>query len=67
MGAKSYVLCMLYIQKFGVSKIFFMKEVSSAHQGCISLIKKYSKNSKTVKYSYNLKYLNTKIFEYCIY
>ncbi len=46
MGAKSYVLCMLYIQKFGVSKIFFMKEVSSAHQGCISLIKN---TVKTVK------------------
>ncbi len=33
----------------------FLKEVSSAYQDCIYLIKKYSKNSNTVKYYYNLK------------
>ncbi len=32
-----------------------MKEVSYAHQGCIYLIKKYSKNSNIVKYYHNLK------------
>jgi len=31
--------------------------VSYAHQGCICLIKKYSKNSNIVKYNYNLKQL----------
>ncbi len=28
-----------------------------AYQGCIYMIKKYSKNSKNLKYSYNLKEL----------
>ncbi len=32
-----------------------MKEVSYAHRGCIYFIKKYSKNSKKVKYLYHLK------------
>ncbi len=32
----------------------FLKEVSFAHQGCIYLIKKYSKNGNIVEYYYNL-------------
>ncbi len=32
-----------------------LKEVFLAHQGCIYLIKKYSKNNNIVKYYYNLK------------
>ncbi len=41
------------------SKIFFyvFKNQSYAHQGCIYLIKKYSKNAYIVKFYYNLKYL----------
>jgi len=36
----------------------FLKEVSSAHQGCNYLIKKtHKKNSNIVKYYYNLKQL----------
>ncbi len=33
----------------------FLKDISNAEEGCIYLIKKYSKNSNIVKY-YNLKY-----------
>jgi len=33
----------------------FLKEVSSAHQGCIYLIKNTNKNGNIVKYYYNLK------------
>jgi len=35
----------------------FLKEVSSAHQGCIYLIKNTNKDSHNVKYYYNLKQL----------
>ncbi len=39
-------------EKFGISKMFyvFFKEVSSAHQGCIYLIKNTEKNVYFVKY-----------------
>ncbi len=48
------------VSKFGVRfKDFFnvFEKVSSAHQDCIYLIKKYSKNTNIVKYYYDLKYL----------
>ncbi len=38
-----------------VRLLMFFKDISSAHQGCIYLIKKYRKNSNIVKYYYNLK------------
>ncbi len=34
--------------------VHVLKEVSFAHQGCIYLIKKYSKNGNIVEYYYNL-------------
>lgn len=35
-------------------RFFMFFEVSYAHQNCVYLLKKYSKNSKTVKYYHNL-------------
>ncbi len=46
-SSRSNVDTVLYntVQMFGVCKsLMFLNEVSSAHQGCIYLIKKYSKN-----------------------
>ncbi len=42
-------------QKFGIIQIFLLKEVCYAHQGCIYLIKIYSKINSIVKYYYNVK------------
>ncbi len=44
------------IQCLGSVKfVMFFKEASSAHQGCIYLMKNTEKNSNIVKYYWNLK------------
>jgi len=42
-------------EKFGNITIFYVFEVSCAHQACIYLIKNTEKNCNSVKYYYNLK------------
>jgi len=46
----------LPVKSFRSVRFFmFLKEVTSAHQGCNYLIKNTKKNSNIVKYYYNLK------------
>ncbi len=49
-----YIFTLQYQSKFGHTILMFLKEVSSAHQACIYLIKNTEKNSTIMKY-YNLK------------
>jgi len=47
----------LLLKSLGLGRLIYMflKEISYAHQCCISDTKKYCKNSNIVKYYYNLK------------
>ncbi len=54
------------VQKFGVCTflLFFLKEVSYAHQDCIYLIKKYGQNCIVVKY-YSVSHDTSEIIIIC--
>ncbi len=53
-----YTLYILLVKSFWTVRfVMFFKEVSSAHQACIYLIRRTEKNSKLFKYFCNIKYL----------
>ncbi len=53
-----YILYILLVKSFWTVRfVMFFKEVSSAHQACIYLIRRTEKNSKLFKYFCNIKYL----------